>query len=69
MADCGYVLLALVVLQGEWRRLHNKELCDLLSSSNVILVIKSRRTRWAGHVIRMGDMRCTYRVFVGKPER
>jgi hypothetical protein len=31
---------------GKWRRLHNKELNDLYSSPNIILVIKSRRMRW-----------------------
>jgi hypothetical protein len=35
---------------GEWRRLHNKELYALYFSLNIILVIKSRRLRWAGHV-------------------
>jgi hypothetical protein len=39
---------------GEWRRLHNKELHALYSSPNIILVIKSRRLRWAGLVARMG---------------
>jgi hypothetical protein len=39
---------------GEWRRLHKEELNDLYSSPNIIRVIKSRRTRWAGHVARMG---------------
>jgi hypothetical protein len=34
---------------GEWRKLHNKELHDLYSSS-IIRIIKSRRMRWAGHV-------------------
>jgi len=24
--------------------------------------------RWAGHVARMGELRNTYRIFVGKPE-
>ena len=52
----------------EWRRLHNEELNDLYSSSNIVRVIKSRRMRWAGHVARMGEERGTYRVLVGKPE-
>jgi hypothetical protein len=53
---------------GEWRRLHNEELNDLYSSSNIVRVIKSRRMRWAGHVARMGEERGMYRVLVGKPE-
>jgi hypothetical protein len=32
----------------EWRKLHNEELNDLYSSSNIVRVIKSRRMRWAG---------------------
>jgi len=38
---------------GCWRRLHNEELHDLNSSSNIIRMIKSRRTRREGHVARM----------------
>ena len=53
---------------GEWRKLHNAELNNLYSSSNIVRVIKSRRMRWAGHVARMGDGRVVYRVLVGKPE-
>jgi hypothetical protein len=53
---------------GEWRRLHNKELYAVCSSSNTIRVIKSRRMRWAGHVARMGERRGAYRALVGKPE-
>ena len=53
---------------GEWRKLHNEELNDLYSSPNIILVIKSRRMRWAGHVACMGDRRGEYRVLVGKSE-
>jgi hypothetical protein len=29
---------------------------------------KSRRKRWAGHVVRMMAKRNTYRILVGKPE-
>jgi hypothetical protein len=32
------------------------------------MVIKSRRMKWAGHVARMEDGRCVYRVLVGRPE-
>ena len=53
---------------GEWRRSHNEYLNDLYSSPNIVLVIKSRRMRWAGHVARMGEERGVYRVLVGKPE-
>jgi hypothetical protein len=53
---------------GEWRKLHNEELHDLCSSTNIERVIKSRRMRWAGHVTRMGEERRVYRVSVGNPE-
>jgi hypothetical protein len=52
----------------EWRNLPNEELDDLYSSNNIVWVIKSRRMRWAGHVMRMGKGRGVYRVLVGKPE-
>jgi len=42
---------------GECRKLHNEELNDLYCPQNIIRVIKLRRTRWAGHVARMGDRR------------
>jgi hypothetical protein len=52
---------------GEWRKLHNEELRDLYSSPSIIIIIKSRRMRWAGHVARMGEKRNAYRLLVGKP--
>ena len=47
---------------GEWRKLHNEELNDLYSSSNIVREIKSRRIRWTGHVARMGERRGVCRV-------
>jgi len=53
---------------GELRKLHNEELNDPYSSSNIIRLIKSRRMGWAGHVAHMVESRGVYRVLVGKPE-
>jgi hypothetical protein len=53
---------------GSWRKLHNDELHSLYSSPNIVMVIKSRRMRWAGHVARMGEGRDVYRVLVGSTE-
>jgi hypothetical protein len=39
---------------GGWRKLHNEELHNLYSSRSIIIMIKSRRMRWAGHIARMG---------------
>jgi hypothetical protein len=32
-------------------------------------VIKSRRVRWKGHVVHMGEKRNAYRILVRIPER
>ena len=53
---------------GEWRKLHNEELSDLYSLPNIVRVVKSRRMRWAGHVVRLGERRVVHRVLVGKHE-
>jgi hypothetical protein len=53
-------------VKGEWRKLHNEELYDLYSP-NIIRVIKSKKIREAGHVVRMVERRDVYRDLVGKP--
>jgi hypothetical protein len=55
-------------MSGEWRKLHNEELCDLYSSPSIIRIIKSRMMRWAGYLAPMGENRNAYRLLVGKPE-
>jgi hypothetical protein len=47
---------------GEWRKLHNEEFHALYTSLNTVLVIKSRRIKWAGNVAWMGEERVVYRV-------
>ena len=56
------------MVTGELGKLHNEELKDLYSSPNIVQAIKSRRMRWAVHVVSMGKRRGVYRVLVGKPE-
>jgi hypothetical protein len=53
---------------GNWRKLHNEELHNLYSSPNIIIIIKSRRKKWAGNVERMGEKRNSYRLLVVKLE-
>jgi hypothetical protein len=53
---------------GEWRKLHNEELHNLYSLSDIFRLIKSRRMRWTEHVACMVDRRGAYRVLVRKPE-
>jgi hypothetical protein len=36
----------------------NEELHNLYSSPSIIIIIKSRRMRWAGHVAWMGEGTC-----------
>jgi hypothetical protein len=52
-----------VVLEG-----HSGELHILYPTPDIIRQIKSRRMRWAEHMVRMGQGRNVYKVLVGKPE-
>jgi hypothetical protein len=35
---------------------------------NIIRVIKRSRVRWAGHIARVGELICAYKILLGKPE-
>jgi hypothetical protein len=54
-------------ITGNWRKLHNEELHNVYSSENIIIIIKSRRTRRVGHVAHI-RMIYTYKLLVRKPE-
>jgi hypothetical protein len=54
---------------GGWRRLHSEELHNLYTSPNIVMVIKLRRVKCAGHVARMGEMRNAYKIFIRRPQR
>jgi hypothetical protein len=50
-------------------KLHNEELRDVYFSPNIIRIIRSRRMRWVGHVVRIGEeKKNAYRLLVEKPE-
>jgi hypothetical protein len=40
----------------------------LYSSPNIVRVIKARRMKWMGHVVRIGEVRGAYNILVGRPE-
>ena len=54
---------------GKWRRLHSEELHNLYRSRYIVMVNKSRRLRWAGHVARLEEVRCPFKIVTGKPTR
>ena len=54
---------------GEWRRLHSKELHSLYHSPNIDRVIRSRKVRWPGLLDRMEEGRSAFRILTGEPTR
>jgi len=40
----------------------------LYASLNIIILMRSGRMRWAGHVARVGGMRNLYKTLIGKSE-
>jgi hypothetical protein len=49
---------------GDWRKMHNEDINNLYSSSDIITMTKSR----TGHVTLTGEMRNSYNILVGKPD-
>ena len=47
--------------------LHNEELHSLFRSRNIVRVIKSRRLRCPGHVVRMKEGRAAFKILTGTP--
>jgi hypothetical protein len=58
-----------VVLYGceSWSLTLREKLHNFYSPPRIIRIIKSRRMRWVGHVVRMGEKRNAYRILVGNP--
>jgi hypothetical protein len=50
------------IMAGGWRKLHNEKLQNLFSSPSIIRIIKSRRMRLVGHVVRMGRRECIWDI-------
>jgi hypothetical protein len=48
--------------------LRKQKVHNLHRSPNIIQMIKWRKIRWAGHVVRIEERRNGHKVFVGKPE-
>ena len=52
---------------GSWRIRMNYELNELIENANIVRFIKSTRTAWLGHVMRMNDNRTPKRILEWKP--
>ena len=50
---------------GEWTRLHNEEFHSLYNSPDTVWVIKSRKLRWTGYVVRMDIGRSVFKILTG----
>ena len=51
----------------EQKMLHNEELHSLYPSPSIVRVIKSRRLRWAGHIVRMEECKSAFNILTREP--
>jgi hypothetical protein len=56
------------ISDGRLEKMHIEELHNLYSSPSISRMMKSRKMRWAAHVVRLGEKRKANRILVGKPE-
>jgi hypothetical protein len=54
------------MVQREMKQQEAGETC-IMRSFIIFRIVRSRRMRWAGHILLMGKMRNAYKIFVGKP--
>ena len=52
---------------GEWRMLQNEKLHNLYRLPNIVRMIKFRRLRWAGHVVRIEEGRSSFKIVTNTP--
>jgi hypothetical protein len=54
--------------KGQWRRRYNFELYKLYDETDLVKYININRLKWAGHVMRMDNIKITKRMFNARPE-
>ena len=50
-------------MSGEDSRMRNFIIC----TANIVRVIKSRRLKWAGHVVKIEEGKSDFKILTGKP--
>jgi hypothetical protein len=54
---------------GGFRELHHEGSHNVYSSPDIIRMMKSRKIRWAGYIVRMEEKENVCRILVGNLER
>lgn len=62
------MIFGALCVEGEWRIRYNHELYQLYEHPNIADKIRTKRLRWAGHLVRMDDNAPAKRVFSLQPE-
>lgn len=54
--------------EGQFRRLTNNEIEEILENENIVRIIKSKRIRWYGHINRMNEQKVVKKMTKWKPQ-